>query len=248
MCRSDYSPRVLAVIPARQGSRRLPGKNNLVLGGESLLCHTLRHVRESELIDAVVVVTDDPVFAATAEQLEVTVVDEPHDLAAPGVPVEIVIEYAINAWEMTHAEPEIIAICEPNVPLRPRGILDRAVRKLQEADAAVDGCLTFEPATLHHPFWAAEIEGDRVHFSSIRETFSESLPPRYHLSSAAFVYRRRQIRRAAGGYAGMNLVGVIHDPGECIHIDTQAELRFAEYVLNSSRDRLESEEARPYPH
>lgn len=227
----NYPSRVLAVIPARSGSRRCPGKNNRRLAGRPILQYTLDAIDASELIDDVLVVTDDQEFAHTAEHFGLHVIAEPRGLATPDAAVELAVEYATRRWERRHWPAEIIVICEPNVPIRPPGILDRAITRLQDSPPDVDGCLTIEPAIIHHPYWTTELHDGRISFPELSSTNCGKLPPRFHLTSAAYAYRRTSLAKVPAGYSALKLVSVLHPTGACAQIDTRTDALFAEFLV-----------------
>ena len=111
--------KVLALIPARGGSRRLPFKNVRLLGGVPLLLHSVQHARDCDIIDAVVVSTEDPVIAAVARDARCLVLDRPSVLAGDDVPTEAVVRHAAASLP----EADLIVVLQPTSPLRSAGAL-----------------------------------------------------------------------------------------------------------------------------
>src|SRR5687768_2628050 len=87
--------KVIGVIPARRGSKRLPGKNTALLGGRPLITHTFSQVAQCPRLDRVVVSTDDPVVAELARQAGLPVVDRPAQLATDEALIGDVCRHAL---------------------------------------------------------------------------------------------------------------------------------------------------------
>lgn len=107
----------LAVIPARGGSKGLPGKNLLPAGGVPMLLRAINAVNEAhELVQRVVVSSDDPEILAFANRHGAYPVTRPPELARDDSAIIDAVKHAVAA---THGEnpPEIVLIVQPNVPI-----------------------------------------------------------------------------------------------------------------------------------
>ena len=131
------SNKVLALIPARGGSRRLPGKNLRLMRGVPLIVHTIRAALRSSFVDRVVVSTDDPEICAVALEhgAEVPFM-RPAELAKDTSSSEDVIRHAIR--ELGHFD--YLALLQPTSPLRTANIIDECIRKCTER--AAPSCIT----------------------------------------------------------------------------------------------------------
>ncbi|MFI0911693.1 cytidylyltransferase domain-containing protein [Streptomyces abikoensis] len=90
---------VLAVIPARGGSKGVPGKNLAPVGGVPLVARAVRACRAARLVTDVVVSTDDPAIAAAARGAGAEVVQRPSSIAGDGASSEAAVLHAMDAWE-----------------------------------------------------------------------------------------------------------------------------------------------------
>ncbi|WP_395651855.1 cytidylyltransferase domain-containing protein [Brevundimonas sp.] len=124
--------RVLAIVPARAGSERLPGKNVRPMAGCPMVEWTLRAGLEAATIDRLVVSTDDPAVAGVARGMGVEVIDRPDELAGPAASVIDAIDHALatvgGVWDY-------VVLLQPTSPLRTAADIDGAV-SLCEARAA----------------------------------------------------------------------------------------------------------------
>lgn len=124
--------RVLGLIPARAGSRRLPGKNLRPLAGRPMLDWTLDAALGATNLDAVVVSTDDPGVAALARARGVDVVDRPADLAGSEASVIDAVFHALGALGGDWA---FVVLLQPTSPLRLASDIDGAVSLCRDRDA-----------------------------------------------------------------------------------------------------------------
>jgi CMP-N,N'-diacetyllegionaminic acid synthase len=128
---------VLAVIPARGGSKGVPGKNLALVGGEELVARAVRIARAAATIDRVVVSTDSPEIAKVAAAAGAEVVARPSDLADDAAPTEAALLHALDT--LGGPDPEYVVTLEPTTPLRTSDTIDACVRRAREigADALI---------------------------------------------------------------------------------------------------------------
>lgn len=125
--------RVLAIIPARGGSKGVPGKNLRAIAGKPLIGWSIEQARQAALVTDVVVSTDDPAIAEAARQLGAQVPGlRPAALATDQAPTEPAMLHALEAMER-HADPyDAVVLLQPTSPLRLTGTVDRAITQLLE--------------------------------------------------------------------------------------------------------------------
>jgi CMP-N,N'-diacetyllegionaminic acid synthase len=122
---------ILAVIPARGGSRGLPGKHMRRINGEPMITYTIRAAIASRRIDRVVVSTDDPAIAGAARDAGAEVPYlRPEELAADETPTFPVIDHAVRAVESDGEAVSVVVTLQPTSPLRTAEQIDAAVALL----------------------------------------------------------------------------------------------------------------------
>ena len=127
---------VLGLVPARGGSKGVPGKNVRVLGGHPLLAYTARAARDSGVLDRIVLSTDAPDIAALGRELGLDVpFVRPRDLAADDTPMLPVVNHAIAWLSETGWQTEILVLLQPTSPLRQPSHIRQAVAMLRETGA-----------------------------------------------------------------------------------------------------------------
>jgi N-acylneuraminate cytidylyltransferase len=127
---------VVALVPARGGSKGLPGKNLRPLAGHSLIAYAARAARESAVVARAVLTTDAEDIAAEGRRagLDVPFLRPVH-LAQDDTPMKPVIDHALAALAREGVEPDIVLLLQPTSPLRTPDHLRAAVRMLRESSA-----------------------------------------------------------------------------------------------------------------
>ena len=121
---------ILGVIPARGGSKRLPGKNLRRLAGRTLLEWAIQGAFDSKGLSTFVVSTEDPAIAAEARRFEVTVVDRPKELAQDTTPMVEVFQHVAARWKADYY------VClQPTSPFREPSLIDAMIRDVQVSGA-----------------------------------------------------------------------------------------------------------------
>jgi N-acylneuraminate cytidylyltransferase len=136
---------VVAVVPARAGSRGLAGKNLRTVGGQSLVERAVRAAREAG-IDRVVVTTDGPDIAAEAERLGCTTVSRPAELAGDTSRTVDAVVHAVRALGLP--DDAWVVLLQPTSPLRTAQDVVAALERHAAGDAGttLTGCVVE-----HHP-------------------------------------------------------------------------------------------------
>lgn len=122
--------RNIAIIPARGGSKRLPGKNTADLGGKPLIVHSIQYALSNlEIIDRVVVSTDSPEIKKIAIEAGAEVIRRPSELSGDESPTWEAVRHAIKE---TGEDWNHIFVLQPTNPLRPDDLLKKAYKKFLE--------------------------------------------------------------------------------------------------------------------
>jgi CMP-N-acetylneuraminic acid synthetase len=217
---------ILAIVPARGGSKGVPRKNIAPLAGRPLLAWTADTVRQSHVIDRAVLTTDDDEIAEVgrAAGLDVPFM-RPPELARDDTPTLPVLQHVVD--ELLRAEDwrgEAVVLLEPTCPLRRGEDVDRCVSMLFERDATA--VVTVEPIPpTYNPHWALlEDDAGRLRWAmGEREPIPsrQRLPEAWHRSGAIYVIRTDVLM--AGSLYGDSPVGYKMPAGSCPDINTQED-------------------------
>ena len=147
------SPRVLAVVPARGGSKGLPGKNVRLLAGLPLVAHSLRAAEAMRTVTRCVVSTDDEQIAGVAREHGGDVPWlRPAELATDATPMAPVLRHALAAVEEEEGRPyDAVVLLDPTSPARDPAEVDAAVDQLL-GSPDLDGVISVSQPSFN-PVW-----------------------------------------------------------------------------------------------
>lgn len=152
--------KVLGVVPARGGSKRIPRKNILPLGGIPLICHCLRAAKSCRSIDRLVVSTEDDAIRNVALSEGVEVIQRPPELAGDTTPTLPVILHAMDQLEREGYTADIILTIQPPYPIITSETMARAIEAFKNK-GDFDSVTTVVKASFrYHPYNARTINED----------------------------------------------------------------------------------------
>jgi len=139
---------VLAIIPARGGSKRLPRKNVLPFAGKPLIVWTIEAGLKSRYIDKVIVTSDDDEIQKISLEAGSKIIKRPHKLAKDNTNLNNVIKHAINIFEEQY---DIVVVLQPTSPLRKAEDIDNALEIMErvKAPAVISVCKSNKPLNWH---------------------------------------------------------------------------------------------------
>jgi len=185
--------RVLAIIPARGGSKGLPGKNIRPLAGIPLIGHTIQFAKMCPQIDRCIVSTDSNEVAGTARQLGSDVpFMRPAELAQDDTPMWPVLRHALSRMEEIDGQPyDLVLQLDPTSPARDPSDVTGALERL-EACPEADGVIG---VSLPHfnPQWVCVVEKDGWMTDLMDQGAGfgrrQDVPPVYRINGSLYVWR-----------------------------------------------------------
>ncbi|MCQ2957413.1 MAG: acylneuraminate cytidylyltransferase family protein [Candidatus Gastranaerophilales bacterium] len=126
-----YFENVLAIIPARGGSKRLPGKNIKDLNGKPLIAHSIEFALNSPEINKLIVSTDDENIAKVAKEHGAEVMIRPSELAQDTTKTAPVLVHVVDELEKTGYKPDIIILLQATCPVRIKDLTKKAFEILE---------------------------------------------------------------------------------------------------------------------
>ena len=233
----------LAIIPARAGSKGLPGKNIRPLAGEPLLVHALRCAERVARITRTVVSTDGEEIAAVARAGggEVPFL-RPASLAQDDTPTIPVLVHALHETEKLDGRHyNSVLLLEPTSPGRLPEDLRRAL-DLLDADATADGAVGCSQPSFN-PFYVGVVERNgylaRAFESVGDQTRRQDVPAFWRINGSVFLWRREFLERAPAAWFSAGRYLAVEIPEErAFSIDNQLEFELAELMLRSGLLRL----------
>jgi CMP-N,N'-diacetyllegionaminic acid synthase len=222
--------RVLAVVPARGGSKGVPGKNLRTIGGVSLLHRAIGVALESSFVDRVVVTSDDTSILRHAEEVDgVTTLMRPATLAADDSAMWPTVVHALD-----HSDPtDVVVLLQPTSPLRLAADVDEAIELLHSRGVA--SVVSVSPVT-KSPFWMYTLDTDgRMHpiLPPNEATSRQSLPEVHAVNGAVYVVDAEHLRRTHR-FVDDDTLAIVMPPERSVDVDTPLDLAIAETLLGST--------------
>ena len=194
-----------------------------------MVVHSIDHARESLHVERIIVSTDGEEIAGAARSVGVEVVMRPPLLANDHASVDAAVRHAVESSGAPHG---VIVILYANAPVRPHGLIDRAVDRLLETGA--DSVQSYEPVGKHHPWWMACLDEDGE-VSPWKRNYvyrRQDLPPAYFPDGGVIAVRRESLFTTETGhphaFLGRNRQGIINKIGDVVDIDDEIDLIVAE--------------------
>ena len=239
---TDCSRKILAIIPARGGSKGIPRKNVVRLNGRPLIAWSILAARESGCLDRIVVSTDDEEIAAISRECGADVpFHRPPELAQDNTPGVDPVIHAIQ-WLEAHEEyrPEYVLLLQPTSPLRTAGDIAGVVEMARTtgADTVLGIC-----AAKVHPFSTLRLaeNGQLTGFLSSDWREQQRRYPRRqdlpeaHVENGALYLTRRKVILETRTFYGEKMYGYVMPEERSIDIDTPLDLWIAERSLSLRR-------------
>lgn len=228
--------RVLAVIPARGGSKGVPAKNLAPVGGVPLVARAVRECRATRLVTDVVVSTDDQAIAAAAREAGAEVVLRPAAIAGDTATSEAAVLHAMDAHEALHgAAVDVVLLVQCTSPFIVREDIDGVAGAVAENGA--DTAVTVAP---FHGFVWRESEGEGDGEGGVGVNHDKSYRPRRQDRPQDFLETGTAYAMDAAGFRehGHRFFGrtelVRTDPARVLEIDDPHDLARARALAPSS--------------
>jgi CMP-N,N'-diacetyllegionaminic acid synthase len=227
-------PETLAVIPARGGSKGLPGKNVRHLAGLPLVEHSLRLAALCDEIGRAVVSTDSAEIAEVVRSAGGEILERPALLAQDDTPMLPVLQHALNAAD-PDGRVDLLLLLDPTSPGRLPADVTLA-HELLAAHPDADGVVSVSEPPFN-PIWHAVIERDGFMESLFPEARAfgrrQDVPRVLRINAALYLFRTAFLRSARETWlSGRHLVLEIPEV-RAFHIDTEVDFRLCEFALES---------------
>jgi CMP-N,N'-diacetyllegionaminic acid synthase len=224
--------KLLCTIPARAGSKRLPGKNLLPLAGKPLIAYSIEAALASGLFSDVFVCTEDQAIADIAVRFGARVpVLVPAELCGDEVGSNVPCQYVADHLARLGQPRDILICLQPTSPLRSAEDILSGVNRFLRGD--LDFLVSVTQIDPHYFHWAVAPgeSGDwRMHFRDKYLVERQMLPPVYRPNGSIKIARLQPLREL-GHFFGPRL-GVIETPEErSVHVATQFEFDLCEFLL-----------------
>jgi CMP-N,N'-diacetyllegionaminic acid synthase len=224
--------RILALIAARGGSKRVPGKNLRLLGGSPLIVWSIEVAKNMSDICDIMVSTDAPDIAEIARRAGALVPWlRPAELSSDVASSAEVCIHALGWYEEARGKVDGLLLLQPTSPFRSRGTVQRGIDLFRNNQSR--SVLGVSPA-VSHPMWCVQINGDSMRPFIDGDGMgrrSQDLPPAYALNGAFYLMAPEELRSCRSFRSETAMPLIITDPAESIDIDTEWDWKLAQALL-----------------
>lgn len=231
--------KILAVITARGGSKRLPGKNIKPLGGKPLIAWSIDAARASACCVDVLVSTDDPAIADVAKAYGASVPWlRPTELATDTTGSVEVMLHAVDWYEAQRSPLDGVLLLQPTSPFRSDDAIARAV-DLFKAHQGQRPVVSVSPASTH-PAWTFRVSSEGMSpflgWDSLDKR-SQDLEPAWMLNGSIYLMAPDQLRQDKSFLIPTTLPFQMQQAQEALDIDTGTDFEMCEWLLHRGKQR-----------
>lgn len=222
---------VLAIIPARGGSKRIPRKNIKLLAGKPLIVWTIEEAIKSKYIDRLILSSEDEEVIKVAKNYGCEVpFKRPNELAQDDTPG---IEPVIHAINTIPERYNYVCLLQPTSPLRKVIHIDECIKRCVSNNS--DSCISVTEVN-EHPYWMYEIDSEDKMKSLFLEkeinTNRQQLPKVFVLNGAVYV-AKIDILVKTRKFVTKDTLSYIMDKNKSVDIDTELDWKIAENIIIS---------------
>jgi len=223
---------IVAIIPARGGSKRLPRKNILPFGGRPLLAWSIAAAQAAPSVRNAWVSTDDDEIASVAEAHGARVIRRPATLAEDDSPTLDVIVHALKSIRAKGITPTAVMTLQPTNPLRPVAMIEDAVMRFTSSPC--DSLVSVSVRTLKTGRIVAGYYEPSYEFGQ-QSRLTEPVA-----FENGLLYITHVATLDGGSLAGKRILAFeTARPFDEVDIDEPADIRLGECILAAVRDRLD---------
>lgn len=225
--------RLLAIIPARGGSKGVPGKNSKLLGGKPLIAYSIEQAIASNSFAKIIVSTDDETIAQIAIHYgaEVPFI-RPSELATDSASSIVVVQHAIDFLESKNEFFDAVCLLQPTSPFREKGFINKAIETFSStnSDALVS---VLQVPHEYNPHWVFEaVENGMLQIATGEKEIikrRQELPEAFFRDGAIYLTKVAIIKK--GTFYGEKLSYLKSNPILYVNIDTMEDWIQAEQKL-----------------
>jgi len=228
----------LAVIPARGGSKGLPGKNIRPFANLPLIAHSILLAKLCPEIDRCIVSTDSHEIAEVAKQHGADVpFIRPAELAQDDTPMELVVRHSLSTLEKSEqAEYQYVLLLEPTSPLRFPEDITGAYNKLESTPFAEGVIGVSQPE--FNPIWVCVVDKDgwmsKLVNDGVHYTRRQDVPTVYRINSSLYIWRAEFVRGRESAWErdGKHIIYEIPE-SRAVSIDTIYDFERGEILVKA---------------
>jgi len=220
---------IVAIIPARGGSKRVPRKNLLPLRGKPLLAYTIEHAKRSTLVNRIIVSTDDDEISAVAVTYGAEVIKRPPELSGDTASSEAALLHVVD-WlaEKEKYEPDILVFLQCTSPIRNENDIDNAITVFLESGADS----LFSACRFKKYIWQVRNEEPSPLNYDYRHRWREQDFPHQVLENGSIYVLKTGLLKELGNRLGGKIVVYEMDELSSIQIDSDEDIMLCNCIMD----------------
>ena len=221
--------KILAIIPARGGSKTIPRKNIKLLNGKPLIYYTIKESIKSKYLGRIIVSTEDKEISEISKKYGAEVIERPEELAKDETPTIDVIFHVLQV-QAENFEPGLVVLLQPTSPLRNAQDIDNAIELFlkNDCESVVSVC-----EVEHSLYWSFEIENrylKPIFGGKYLNMRRQDLPKVYTPNGAIYVSTPEILRKYKSFYCSKT-IPYIMPPERSVDIDNEIDFMLAELLM-----------------
>jgi len=222
--------KILAIIPARGGSKTIPRKNIKLLNGKPLIYYTIKESIKSKYLGRIIVSTEDKEISEISKKYGAEVIERPEELAKDETPTIDVIFHVLQVIKAENFEPGLVVLLQPTSPLRNAQDIDNAIELFlkNDCESVVSVC-----EVEHSLYWSFEIENrylKPIFGGKYLNMRRQDLPKVYTPNGAIYVSTPEILRKYKSFYCSKT-IPYIMPPERSVDIDNEIDFMLAELLM-----------------
>lgn len=231
--------KILSIIPARGGSKTIPGKNIKNIQGKPLIAWTIQQALNCNYLDKTVVSTDDHQIAeiSTKYGAEVPFL-RPKHMAKDDSPTIDAVIHVLDLLKKQNYNPDIVVLLQPTSPLRTVQDIETALKLFLKHEGNCTSVVSVSEYD-HSPYWSLKIEKGYLKPNFGEKYFKmrrQDLPQLYMPNGSIYISSTRDLRKFRGFYSG-KIVPYKMPKERSVDIDTIIDFKLAELMLGELNEK-----------
>lgn len=223
--------KTIAVIPARGGSKGIPGKNTKNLAGQPLIAYSIKAALETECVDRVIVSTDDEEIAEVSRQYGAEVIQRPDDISGDFASSEAALLHVLKALDKEEGyHPDLLVFLQCTSPLTLPVDIDGTVQSLIDQGAET----AFAAAPFHYFLWSRDANGmaEGINHEKSNRAMRQQREGQFIEAGAVYVMQVDGFREKKHRFFGKTVLYEIPEE-RCFEIDEPVDLLIAEQMIKA---------------
>ncbi|HSI70337.1 MAG TPA: acylneuraminate cytidylyltransferase family protein [Gillisia sp.] len=229
--------RVLGIIPARGGSKGVPGKNIMNIAGKPLISYAIEAGKNSSSLAQIIVSTEDKTIAKIARESGCDVLVRSEDLSSDTSNVVEAVLEVLSQLEKEKKHFDAVMLLQPTAPLRTGIDIDNVIKLLKENP--VDAIISMVPVGDNHPARMYEIK--EGHMKSLMPQFEtemrQKLPPIYKRNGCIYLIKTSVLKRDRS-FMPASKMAYIMDSKWAVNVDTPIDIVILKSLISEWKDQV----------